>query len=94
MARAGGMYTLLEDGIEKVLLGETTLDEIVRVIGSQTRYERECASCHRQVDATFLFCPFCGDFRKNYCQACRMQLEDEWLICPFCGVERNREKQF
>ncbi|MFA7382540.1 MAG: ATPase, T2SS/T4P/T4SS family [Desulfurivibrionaceae bacterium] len=89
MARAGGMHTLLEDGLEKVRLGVTTLEEILRVIGSQTRYERMCPSCRQMIEATFLFCPFCGEFKANYCTGCRMQLEEGWLVCPFCGQKRE-----
>ncbi|MFA7348047.1 MAG: ATPase, T2SS/T4P/T4SS family [Desulfurivibrionaceae bacterium] len=89
MARAGGMHTLLEDGLEKVRLGITTLDELLRVIGSQTRYERMCPSCQQMIEATFLFCPFCGEFKANYCTGCRMQLEEGWLVCPFCGQKKE-----
>jgi type II secretory ATPase GspE/PulE/Tfp pilus assembly ATPase PilB-like protein len=85
MARANGMRTLIEDGVEKVKKGYTTLDELLRVIGPQTVYERRCANCERAVDAKFLFCPFCGSFRQNYCLVCRLPLEEEWRGCPYCG---------
>jgi hypothetical protein len=85
MARANGMKTLIEDGLEKVKRGYTTLDELLRVIGPQTVYERRCANCERMVDAKFLFCPFCCSFRHNYCTVCRLPLEEEWRGCPFCG---------
>ena len=32
LARAGGMRTMLDDGVEKVMSGLTTLDEVLRVI--------------------------------------------------------------
>ncbi len=89
MARANGMRTLIEDGLEKVKMGETTLDELLRVIGPQIAYERSCADCGRSVDAKFLFCPFCGTFRHNFCRSCRLPLEEEWLSCPFCGRAKN-----
>ena len=38
LAKDNGMRTLLEDGIEKVKLGITTLEELLRVIGHQTTY--------------------------------------------------------
>ena len=85
MARANGMRTLIEDGIEKVKMGETTLDELLRVIGPQIGYERQCPACDRLVDAKFVFCPFCGTFRQDYCLECRVPLEEEWKSCPFCG---------
>lgn len=85
MARSNGMRTLIEDGIEKVKIGETSLDELLRVIGPQVGYERQCQSCERLVDAKFIFCPHCGAFRQNYCRECRVPLEEEWISCPFCG---------
>lgn len=88
MVRANGMRTLLEDGLEKVKRGWTTLDEIMRVIGPTIRMERSCEACGTIIDAKFLFCPYCGTFRQNCCRACRMPLEDGWGNCPFCGVER------
>ncbi len=86
-ARAGGMKTLIEDGIEKVKRGETTLDEILRVIGPQTRHERRCENCRMMIDAKFLFCPYCGTFKQNVCTHCRTPLESDWHLCPFCGTE-------
>lgn len=91
MARANGMRTLIEDGLEKVKMGETTLDELIRVIGPQVGYERRCNNCERMIDAKFLFCPFCGTFRQNYCIGCKMPLEEEWMSCPFCGKEKSLE---
>ncbi len=85
MARLDGMKTLIEDGIEKVRGGMTTLEELLRVIGPQTTMECLCDKCGRLVDAKFLFCPYCGSFKQNYCTQCKMPLEEEWHSCPFCG---------
>ncbi len=89
LARAGGMRTLVEDGIEKVRRGITTLEELVRVIGPPTRYERPCEKCGRLIDLKFLFCPFCGVFRQSLCHNCKSPLEEEWKSCPFCGAPRH-----
>ena len=88
LARASGMRTLLQDGLEKVKAGVTTLDEIVRVIGPPVRYERACEECGKSVDIKFLYCPFCGHFKENLCHACRMTLEADWKVCPYCGSPR------
>ena len=94
MARANGMHMLVEDGIEKVKQGLTTLDELIRVIGPQTKFERSCMSCGRMIDAKFLFCPYCGIFRQNFCRFCKLPLEEDWLSCPFCGkVKETVEMQ-
>lgn len=88
LARIGGMRTLLEDGIEKVRRGITTLDELLRVIGPPTRYERPCESCGRPIDMHFLYCPYCNAFKENICHHCKMPLERQWLSCPFCGTKK------
>jgi len=88
-ARGEGMRTLLEDGIEKVARGLTTLEEILRVLGPQTGNHRPCDGCGRMIDTRHLFCPWCGTFRHNYCRSCRIPLEEEWSRCPFCGLEKD-----
>lgn len=85
IARTNGMKTLLEDALEKVKMGFTTLDEVLRVLGPQTIQERKCEGCQKMVDVRFNFCPYCGAFRHNTCKGCRAPLEADWLICPFCG---------
>lgn len=93
MARANGMKVLVDDGLEKVRAGMTTLEELIRVIGPQTKFERRCPTCERMVDAKFLFCPYCGSFRQNFCRACKLPLEEEWLSCPFCGKLKGEPLQ-
>ncbi len=89
LARTNGMKTLLEDGLEKVQRGWTTLEELLRVVGPTVRMERVCEACSKSIDSKFLFCPHCGSFRHNCCKSCRMPLEDGWTVCPFCGVLRD-----
>ncbi len=88
MARAAGMKTLIETGIEKVKRGDTTIEELIRVIGPQTKHQRRCELCRKMIDAKFLFCPHCGSFKQNVCPHCRMPLEEGWSACPFCGGAR------
>jgi len=92
LARTNGMRTLLEDGLEKVQRGWTTLEEIVRVIGPTVRMERSCEACGKSIDSKFLFCPHCGSFRHNCCKSCHLPLEEGWLICPFCGSGREAKQ--
>jgi type II secretory ATPase GspE/PulE/Tfp pilus assembly ATPase PilB-like protein/FixJ family two-component response regulator len=89
LARTNGMKTLLEDGLEKVQRGWTTLEEVLRVVGPTIRMERICEACAKSIDSKFLFCPHCGSFRHNCCKSCRMPLEDGWANCPFCGTGRE-----
>jgi type II secretory ATPase GspE/PulE/Tfp pilus assembly ATPase PilB-like protein len=85
LARSAGMKTLIEDGTEKVRNGETTLDELLRVVGPQILHERECPGCNRKIDAKVLFCPYCGCFKQDTCEKCQMAVEKDWKVCGFCG---------
>ncbi len=85
LARSSGMRTLLEDALEKVRLGWTTLDEVLRVIGPCVSLERPCLQCGRSIEAKFVFCPYCGMVRENRCISCHMPMDSDWLHCPFCG---------
>jgi type II secretory ATPase GspE/PulE/Tfp pilus assembly ATPase PilB-like protein len=89
LARASGMRTLLEDALEKVKLGWTTLEEVLRVIGPSVSLERSCLHCGRQIDAKFMFCPHCGTVRENRCGRCHMPMDADWLHCPFCGEVKS-----
>ncbi|HWS16170.1 MAG TPA: ATPase, T2SS/T4P/T4SS family [Candidatus Methylomirabilis sp.] len=87
MARDAGVRLLVEDGVGKVRRGETTLDELLRVIGPQTRHERRCGRCERRIDAKFPFCPHCGSYRPNTCRFCRTPVQPDWSHCASCGKE-------
>ena len=90
LATSTGMLTLLDAGIAKVKSGDTTLEELIRVLGPQTRHEFKCPSCSAMIDMKFLFCPYCGNFKHNVCKTCKMPLEEEWIQCPFCGGHRGK----
>ncbi|MFQ5670109.1 MAG: ATPase, T2SS/T4P/T4SS family [Acidobacteriota bacterium] len=89
LARADGMTTLREDGLEKVRQGITTLEELLRVLGPPPGQKRPCAHCGRILDATFSYCPHCGTYGRKICRRCDMPLEDEWKLCPSCGSTKN-----
>ncbi len=88
IARANGMRSLLEDGLEKVRQGMTTMEEILRVVGPAVRMERSCDHCGRLMESRHLFCPHCGSFRQNCCRSCHQILDDDWVVCPACGTAR------
>jgi len=88
LTKSCGMRTLLEDGLEKVRRGWTTLDEVLRVVGPTVKLERACESCLKLIDSKYMFCPYCGAFRHNHCKQCHLPLEEGWQICPSCGLKR------
>jgi type II secretory ATPase GspE/PulE/Tfp pilus assembly ATPase PilB-like protein/FixJ family two-component response regulator/RNA polymerase subunit RPABC4/transcription elongation factor Spt4 len=88
IAHANGMRSLLEDGLEKVRQGLTTMEEVLRVVGPAVRLERHCDHCGKMMESQHLFCPHCGAFRQNCCKSCHQPLDDDWQVCPSCGTKR------
>ncbi|GAK59180.1 type IV pilus biogenesis protein PilB [Candidatus Vecturithrix granuli] len=78
LARQAGMQTMLEDGIEKIKEGITTIEEVVRV----------CPVDHDEVSAT----PACSENEEivvktaQMCLHCQANLDRAWRFCPFCGT--------
>ena len=85
MSKSLGMETLLEDGVRKVVEGETTLDEILRILGPAVEYEYFCSKCNSKLDLRFSTCPYCGVTQKIICRNCQARLHDDWKACPYCG---------
>jgi type IV pilus assembly protein PilB len=59
-ARMNGMRLMQEDALDKVRIGVTTLDEILRVVPMENTLHSECIQCRSRVLPTFNFCPTCG----------------------------------
>jgi type IV pilus assembly protein PilB len=64
-ARANGMRSLQEDGLAKLWLGITTLEEIQRVIPFATLEPTECDRCGHELLLIFHYCPFCGSKSRH-----------------------------
>jgi type IV pilus assembly protein PilB len=60
IARANGMRMMLEDAIEKLTMGMTTLEEIFRVVPIENVCHAECPKCNQRILPMFKFCPHCG----------------------------------
>lgn len=61
--RSQGMRLMQEDALDKVGLGLTTLEEVLRVVPFENIANMECENCNRKLAAAFLFCPYCGTRR-------------------------------
>ena len=59
-ARANGMHRMQEDALEKLHMGITTLDEVLRVVPIEVAATAECERCGHQILPKFRFCPSCG----------------------------------
>jgi type II secretory ATPase GspE/PulE/Tfp pilus assembly ATPase PilB-like protein/FixJ family two-component response regulator len=85
MAKDIGMETLLDSGLEQVREGQTTLEEVLRVLGSAIEYEYNCGKCKARLDIRFTTCPYCGTPQRKICKGCQSRLEADWVACPYCG---------
>jgi CheY-like chemotaxis protein len=86
-AGLAGTRFLLEDAMEKVRLGLTTLDEVLRVIQLQEEEIVRCPKCASFINLDFSTCPYCMYALKNLCQGCGQELKLEWKVCPYCNAK-------
>ena len=61
LARRSGMRLMHEYGLERVVQGLTTLEEMLRVVPVEYSAPANCGSCQRELAASFAFCPHCGE---------------------------------
>jgi type IV pilus assembly protein PilB len=87
-----GMRTLAEDGIEKVLAGITTIEEVNRVVYVAEENRRLCPYCTTVLAGEFDYCPSCGHFVGDSCVQCHRRLNSHWSYCPFCGTTNRAHK--
>ena len=84
-ARAAGVRSLRESGINKVRAGLTTLEEVLRVTHTEIEHADRCPNCRQEVEEAFVICPYCQwNLRASSCPTCRESVKPEWRICPYC----------
>jgi type IV pilus assembly protein PilB len=91
VAGLAGTRFLLEDAMEKVRQGITTLDEILRVIQLQEEEIIRCPKCNSFINLDFSTCPYCLYPLKYLCESCGQELKLEWRICPYCNTRTSRD---
>jgi len=87
-AMEDGMVSIGQDGLSKVLAGETSLEEVQRVVYYEEELGHICAACHHTVASDHLYCPNCGAPSANACVSCGRRADPEWGFCPACGASR------
>jgi type IV pilus assembly protein PilB len=92
-AAMAGTTTLLEDGISKVLAGQTSVEEMLRVIELETEETYSCPQCLSQVTREFMSCPYCMHSLRVVCESCRQDLKPEWKMCPYCTTPTRSTAQ-
>jgi CheY-like chemotaxis protein len=90
-AGLAGTRFLLEDAMDKVRQGVTTLEEVLRVIQLQEEEIIRCPKCGSFINMDFSTCPYCLHALKHMCRSCGQELKLEWRICPYCNTRTARD---
>ncbi len=92
-ALESGMMPIGEDGLGKVLAGESSLEELQRVVYYEEEAARLCTTCHQPVSTEYRFCPHCGQPVSAMCLKCERRVDPSWGYCPACGTTREAEAE-
>jgi type IV pilus assembly protein PilB len=84
-AVSAGMITLGEDGLTKVKAGQTTAEELLRVVTEVREMRTLCPGCAGAVAMDFNACPQCGYRLNAGCPKCSRALQPGWTFCPYCA---------
>ncbi|PID56355.1 type II secretion system protein GspE [candidate division KSB3 bacterium] len=90
LGRLYGMTILLEDGLDKVRQGITTIEEVLRVCPVEPDIAHEalcCPECSAPLDNSKALCSACGYVLHISCRSCHSVLENDWTFCPYCGTQ-------
>jgi len=80
-----GMRSIGEDGLQKVMAGLTTLEEVTRMVYLVESQAKVCPACQSVLSSDFAYCPTCGDFVGENCEQCKRRMHPDWDFCPHCG---------
>jgi len=90
-AGLAGTRFLLEDAMDKVKHGLTTIEEIMRVVQVQEDEITRCPKCESFINLDFSTCPYCMYEIKHLCSSCGQELKMEWRVCPYCNTRTSTQ---
>jgi hypothetical protein len=95
IAVAEGMTTLHKAGVQVLLSGVTTVEEVMRAIQADDDFGTLCPDCGAILGSGFIACPDCGKRLIETCQACSNAVDADWSYCPYCanGMPRHDQVQ-
>lgn len=80
LARSNGMKMMQEYALERVREGLTTIEEISRVIPFERIPSLVCEHCHRELQPSFGFCPYCGSPRVPQSAVSKSETNKEGIV--------------
>lgn len=90
-AMATGMTTLGINGLQKIEMGLTTIDEVLKAVQQKEELTTICVYCGKAVNLDFKDCPYCKRPLVPNCNSCGRIVQPEWVVCPFCRNELKTE---
>jgi type IV pilus assembly protein PilB len=88
-ALATGMTSLGVSGLQKIEMGITTLDEVLKAVQQKEELTSICPSCGKGVSLDFRDCPYCKKPLVPSCGSCGRIAQPEWVVCPYCRNDLN-----
>jgi CheY-like chemotaxis protein/RNA polymerase subunit RPABC4/transcription elongation factor Spt4 len=83
------MQMMLDDGIEKIRQGITTIEEVARVCPAEQEEKPHlltCPDCGGMLPTDNPVCPHCQTTSPMTCRKCGAKLDEQWKVCPFCSL--------
>jgi type IV pilus assembly protein PilB len=102
-ARLDGSKSLAACGLAKILNGQCTPDEVLKVVVAEGSLKLQtpdtaCGGCGGSLEEGWRLCPACGHEiapkaepkpTEWPCASCSETIKASWKVCPFCGSEAS-----
>lgn len=92
-ALAGGMKTLGFSALEKIKMGVTTIEEVLKSVYQKEEMTTICSHCGKAVSMDFEECPFCKRAIIPTCGSCGRIVQPDWIVCPFCKNDLTEKRK-
>jgi type II secretory ATPase GspE/PulE/Tfp pilus assembly ATPase PilB-like protein len=91
-AMALGMTTLGIRGMEKMEMGITTIEEVLKAVHQKQELTTICSHCGKAVSLDFMDCPYCKKPLVPTCSSCQRIVQPDWVVCPYCTNDLKTAK--
>ncbi len=83
-AERAGTKSLLQQACAKLVAGETTIEEVIRVVATESGAKMLCRGCGSELETDYVSCPHCGLSSLPSCPSCGRRCETSWKFCAYC----------